>query len=65
MSSSQSPCALNPCRFGIQLAEAIGATVIVTSSSNEKLKVAKDLGAHHLINYKETPNWDEEVLRIV
>ncbi|OCL05011.1 putative alcohol dehydrogenase [Glonium stellatum] len=50
--------------FAIQIATAIGATVIATSSSDEKLKVAKALGAQHLINYKTTPNWHEEVLRI-
>lgn len=51
--------------FGLQLAIASGATVIVTSSSDEKLKIAKSLGATHTINYKTTPNWDEEALKIV
>ncbi|KAI0350994.1 NAD-P-binding protein [Trametes cingulata] len=50
--------------FGLQLAVASGATVIATSSSDEKLKIAKELGAAHTINYKTTPNWDEEVLKI-
>lgn len=50
---------------GLQLAVASGATVIVTSSSDEKLKLAKSLGAAHTINYKTTPNWDDEVLKIV
>ncbi|KAL1943208.1 hypothetical protein VTO73DRAFT_4283 [Trametes versicolor] len=50
--------------FGLQIAVASGATVIVTSSSDEKLKVAKALGATHTINYKTTPNWDEEALKI-
>ena len=50
--------------FGLQLAVASGATVIVTSSSDKKLEVAKKLGAKHLINYKTTPNWEEEVLKI-
>ncbi|KAF8204642.1 chaperonin 10-like protein [Pholiota molesta] len=31
---------------------------------DEKLKIASKLGAKHLINYKTTPNWDEEVLKI-
>ncbi|PPQ66429.1 hypothetical protein CVT24_007195 [Panaeolus cyanescens] len=48
----------------MQFAVAFGATVIATSSSDEKLNVAKKLGAKHLINYKTTPNWDEEVLKI-
>ncbi|KAI0632994.1 NAD-P-binding protein [Trametes polyzona] len=50
--------------FGLQIAVASGATVIATSSSDEKLKVAKSLGATYTINYKKTPNWDEEVLKI-
>ncbi len=43
--------------FALQLAKAAGATVISTSSSNEKLETLKALGADHLINYKETPEW--------
>lgn len=50
--------------FGLQFAVATGATVIITSSSNEKLKTAAKLGAKHLINYKEKPDWEKEVLRI-
>lgn len=51
--------------FGLQIAVASGATVIATSSSDEKLEFMKSLGAAHTINYKTTPDWDEEVLRIV
>ncbi|KAG2379067.1 hypothetical protein C9374_007705 [Naegleria lovaniensis] len=47
--------------FAIQFALASGATVIVTSSNDEKLKKAIELGAHHTINYSTTPNWDEKV----
>ncbi|KAH9941008.1 NAD(P)-binding protein [Amylocystis lapponica] len=50
--------------FALQFAAASGATVIATSSSDAKLSIAAKLGATHLINYKKTPNWDEEVLRI-
>ncbi|KAL4254680.1 Zinc-type Alcohol Dehydrogenase-like protein [Abortiporus biennis] len=50
--------------FGLQLANAMGADVIVTSSSNEKLDFAKRLGAKHLVNYKQTPDWDVEVKKI-
>lgn len=39
--------------------------MIITSSSNEKLEFAKQLGAKYLINYKETPDWDEKVMEIV
>lgn len=51
--------------FGLQFAAASGATVIVTSSSDEKLRIAAKLGAKHLINYRRTPDWDKEVLRLV
>src|ERR1700722_12482958 len=45
--------------LGLQLARAMGITVIVTSSSDEKLKRAKSLGAAHGINYKTTPDWEK------
>lgn len=48
--------------FGLQLAKAGGAKVIITSSSDDKLAKAKKLGADILINYKKTPDWDKEVL---
>jgi NADPH:quinone reductase-like Zn-dependent oxidoreductase len=48
----------------LQLAKAAGATVIITSSSDEKLKRAKALGADHLINYRTTPDWDAKVLEL-
>ncbi|KAI0728248.1 NAD-P-binding protein [Fomitopsis betulina] len=50
--------------FGLQIAVASGATVIATSSSDPKLELAKKFGATHLINYKTTPDWETEVLRI-
>jgi hypothetical protein len=62
--SSQTPH-LNRISFGLQLAHAAGATVIATSSSDEKLEIAKKLGATHLINYKNTPEWGDEALKLV
>ena len=47
-----------------QIAAALGATVIATSSSDSKLAFAKDLGATHGINYASTLDWDQEVLRL-
>lgn len=35
----------------VELGKAMGATVIAAASSDEKLAVAKDAGADHLINY--------------
>jgi NADPH:quinone reductase-like Zn-dependent oxidoreductase len=46
--------------FALQFAKARGATVIATSSSDEKLDHAKKLGADHLINYKTTPEWGKK-----
>lgn len=50
--------------FALQFARAAGATVFVTSSRDEKLRRARELGAAHGINYRESPNWDERVLEI-
>lgn len=50
--------------FALQLAKAIGAQVIVTSSSDDKLDRAKALGADQGINYRTQPEWDKEVLRL-
>jgi NADPH:quinone reductase-like Zn-dependent oxidoreductase len=48
--------------FALQLAKAMGAQVIITSSSDEKLERARALGAIHTINYAKTPNWERAVL---
>lgn len=50
--------------FALQLAKAAGARVIVTSRSDEKLDMARSLGADATVNYLETPQWDEEVWRL-
>ncbi|HEV2387371.1 MAG TPA: NAD(P)-dependent alcohol dehydrogenase [Candidatus Acidoferrales bacterium] len=47
--------------FALQLACIAGARVIVTSSSDEKLGRARDLGAAETINYRTTPDWEEKV----
>lgn len=48
---------------GIQIAKLIGAHVITTAGTDEKLKKAKDLGADEVINYKEK-DFVEEVKRL-
>jgi NADPH:quinone reductase-like Zn-dependent oxidoreductase len=48
--------------FGLQFAKAMGIRAIITSSSDDKLKRAKALGAAHGINYKTTPEWDKAAL---
>ena len=47
--------------FALQLAHAAGATVYVTSSSDEKLERAKALGAAGTVNYRTTPDWHKAV----
>ena len=47
----------------LQIAQAAGADAIVTSSSDEKLQRAVELGAKSGINYRKQPDWDAEVLR--
>ena len=50
--------------FALQFAKAFGATVIATSSSDEKLERARALGADHLINYKKTPEWGQQARKL-
>jgi NADPH:quinone reductase-like Zn-dependent oxidoreductase len=42
----------------------MGATTIVTSSSESKLQGAQSLGADSTINYRQTPEWEKEVLAL-
>lgn len=50
--------------FALQFAKMAGATVIATSSNDEKLERLKSFGADHLINYKKTPQWGNVVREI-
>ncbi|KAL5615978.1 hypothetical protein FOBRF1_004726 [Fusarium oxysporum] len=50
--------------FALQIAHAAGAKTIVTSSSDDKLAKAKDLGATYGINYNKTPDWAAEAMKI-
>ncbi|KAL5526199.1 hypothetical protein ACEPAG_7538 [Sanghuangporus baumii] len=50
--------------FALQIARVNGAEAIATTSSAEKAKMLKELGATHVINYKENPKWGEEVLKL-
>lgn len=47
--------------WALQIAKAMGATAIVTSSSGEKLERARDLGADHVVNYREVKGWGRAV----
>ena len=46
--------------FALQFARLLGARVIATTSTVEKAERLKALGASDVINYTETPNWDEK-----
>lgn len=45
--------------FALQFAKMAGATVIATSSSDEKLERLKAMGADHVINYRKNTQWGE------
>lgn len=47
--------------FALQLAQLLGARVIVTSSSDAKLERARALGAWQTVNYRATPEWGKAV----
>lgn len=51
--------------FALQFAAMMGARVIVTSSSDEKLDRARALGASEVVNYRTTPEWHQEVRRFL
>jgi NADPH:quinone reductase-like Zn-dependent oxidoreductase len=50
--------------FALLFAKIYGARVIITSSSDEKLAQAKQLGADETINYKTTPDWERKVYEL-
>lgn len=50
--------------FALQFAKATGARVIATSSSEAKLEKLRALGADHVINYKETPDWGKKAFEL-
>jgi len=50
--------------YAVQLAKAMGATVVATSSSDEKLERVRALGADHTVNYREDPTWGRTVLEL-
>lgn len=50
--------------FALQFAKSAGCRVIATSSSDEKLARLKQLGADETINYRQTPAWGDEAMRL-
>jgi NADPH:quinone reductase-like Zn-dependent oxidoreductase len=50
--------------FALLFAKKLGAKVIVTSSSDEKLERAKAMGADVAINYKSSEKWEKDVAAV-
>lgn len=48
----------------IQIAKAVGARVIATAGTTEKLEVCKRYGADECINYDTNPEWWNTVLEL-
>ena len=48
--------------FGLQIAKNFNSQIIITSSNDNKLKTAKQLGADICINYKTNDDWEKAVL---
>ncbi|OYQ31607.1 hypothetical protein CHU95_20935 [Niveispirillum lacus] len=50
--------------YGLQIAVAAGARVLVISSSDAKLEKVRAMGAKATVNYQTYPDWDGEVQRL-
>ena len=50
--------------FALQFATMLGARVIHTSSSDDKLARLRDLGAWETIKYSNTPDWQHRVMEL-
>jgi NADPH:quinone reductase-like Zn-dependent oxidoreductase len=50
--------------FALQFCRMIGARAIITSSSDEKLARATEMGAWKTVNYAKHPDWDAEVQKL-
>ena len=50
--------------FALQLAQAAGAHPVVLTSSDAKADLVKTHGAETVINYRQHPDWAQEVMRV-
>ncbi|KJZ74951.1 hypothetical protein HIM_05682 [Hirsutella minnesotensis 3608] len=50
--------------FALQFAKAAGARVIATTGSEDKMDQLRQLGADHVINYKQNPQWGAEAKKL-
>jgi NADPH:quinone reductase-like Zn-dependent oxidoreductase len=49
--------------YALQIAKALGATVIAGAGTPQKRQVALDLGADHAVDYR-APGWTEEIAKL-
>jgi len=47
--------------FALQFAKALGATVVALTSTAQKAKMLSSMGADHVVNYRDTPDWSDAV----
>jgi NADPH:quinone reductase-like Zn-dependent oxidoreductase len=47
--------------FALQFAKLSGARVVATTSTDEKAARLRSLGADHVVNYRSSPDWPDEV----
>ena len=50
--------------MAVQIAKAVGARVIATAGSKQKLDVAKQFGADETVNYSSNDDWWREVMEL-
>ena len=50
--------------FALQFARMAGVRVIATTSGDQKLQRLREMGVSDGINYRQTPDWEKEVLRL-
>ena len=50
--------------FALQFARMAGVRVIATTSGDHKLQRLREMGVSDGINYRQTPDWEKEVLRL-
>jgi NADPH:quinone reductase-like Zn-dependent oxidoreductase len=50
--------------FGLQIARMYGARVLAITSSGRKAQLLRDLGAEHVVNYRENPQWSDAILEL-
>lgn len=50
--------------FALQLAKVLGARAIATTSSDRKAQTLKSLGADEVVNYRNNPEWGEQVRQL-